>query len=263
MRGDPGLRVPWVTRPGSDLAYAGLLYGVGGRSLTWGGWSPELLHDPTNDEMADWPASAVTDLTTKYFMDAGDQIGTNSTNDYIFGPLHVAMRQQLHDGLVAGSGPNGPFKDLTLDDLPDAAPVRAFPRRHGNQPPTDADLLDMLGLKSNGLARPELLNMMKLEAPLAVQSRTEPGQFPINKFSGVPILVQAARLSSREADGTGPVADARKRLIVVPNCQVLEFITETQPDNWVRVTGVRVRELDSFGQPKANTPERVVSLAPP
>ena len=49
MGGDPGYRVPWVTRPGSDLGYAGLLYGVGGRSLTWGGWSPELLHDANND----------------------------------------------------------------------------------------------------------------------------------------------------------------------------------------------------------------------
>jgi hypothetical protein len=36
MGGDPGYGVPWVTRPGSDLGYAGLLYGIGGRSLTCG-----------------------------------------------------------------------------------------------------------------------------------------------------------------------------------------------------------------------------------
>ena len=255
MGGDPGYRVPWVTRPGSDLNYAGLLYGVGGRSLTWGGWSPEMLHDQNNDEMAGWPASVINDLQSKYFLDAGDQIGTNSTNDYIFGPLHEAMRGQLFDGLNAGAGPNGPFKDLKLADLPDAAPVRAFPRRNGNNPPTGADLLAMLGIKPTGLSRPQLLNMMKIEAPLAVQTRAEPGQFPINKFSGVPILVEAARSASREADGVGPAADARKRLTVVPNCQVLEFVTETQPDNWVRVTGVSVR--DPGGQ------ERIVPLAAP
>ena len=28
--------------------------------------------------------------------------------------------------------------------------------------------------------------------------------------------------------------------MIVPNCHVQELITETQPDNWVRVTGVRV-----------------------
>src|SRR5688500_3600840 len=43
--GDPGFSVPWVVRPGSDLRYAGLINAVGGRSLTWGGWSPELLTD--------------------------------------------------------------------------------------------------------------------------------------------------------------------------------------------------------------------------
>jgi Domain of Unknown Function (DUF1080)/GMC oxidoreductase len=255
MGGDPGYGVPWVTRPGSDLGYAGLLYGIGGRSLTWGGWSPELLHDANNNEMAGWPASVVNELKSHYFLDAGEQIGTNSTNDYIYGPLHAAMRAQLFDGLNAGSGPNGPFASLTLADLPDAAPVRAFPRRHNNQAPGDDDLRDMLGLKPNGLGHNDLVNMMKLEAPLAVQSRTEPGQFPINKFSAVPILVEAARLASSEAGGVGPAADARKRLMVVPKCQVLEFITETQPDNWVRVTGVRVR--DATGQ------ERVVFLAPP
>src|SRR6266567_1928290 len=31
MGGDPGLRVPWVVRQGSDLGYAGLMYALGGR----------------------------------------------------------------------------------------------------------------------------------------------------------------------------------------------------------------------------------------
>src|SRR5207237_10661378 len=39
---------------------------------------------------------------------------------------------------------------------------------------------------------------------------------------------------------TGPAADARKRIIAASNCHVKDLITETQPDNWVRVTGVRV-----------------------
>src|SRR5262245_25682684 len=40
--------------------------------------------------------------------------------------------------------------------------------------------------------------------------------------------------------GVGSVADARKRIMIVPDCHVQELITETQSDNWVRVTGVRV-----------------------
>jgi hypothetical protein len=53
-------------------------------------------------------------------------------------------------------------------------------------------------------------------------------------------LIRAARLASNEADGVGTVADARKRLLIVPNTHVQELITQTQPDNWVQVTGVRV-----------------------
>lgn len=41
MGGNPDFRVPWVNH--SALNYAGLIFAIGGRSLTWGGWSPELL----------------------------------------------------------------------------------------------------------------------------------------------------------------------------------------------------------------------------
>src|SRR5439155_9846939 len=94
--------------------------------------------------------------------------------------------------------------------------------------------------------RADLLNLLKLEAPLAVQTQTEPGLFPFNKFSAVPLLMQAARIASIEADGTGIEADSRKRLMVVPKRHVQELLTETQGDNWVRVVGVRV--VDGSGR---------------
>ena len=100
---------------------------------------------------------------------------------------------------------------------------------------------DWLGLPaSDTTPLAELHELFKLEAPLAVQSTTLPGLFPTNKFSAVPGLIKAARLASNEADGVGTAADARKRLLVVPDCHVQELITETQLDNWVRVTGLRV-----------------------
>jgi hypothetical protein len=216
MGADPGYRVPWVVRATSDLNYTGLMYAVGGRSLTWGGWSPELLHDANSDEMVGWPAPTIADLQARYFLDAGEQIGVNSTNDFIYGPLHTAVRAQLFGGIVAGSGAGGPFADLPLADLPDHPVLRAFQRRHGRAP-TDDELRVFLNLPA-GSAQPraELLNLLKLEAPLAVQTATESGLFPTNKFSAVPLLVQAARVASTEADGTGPGPDARKRLMVVP-----------------------------------------------
>ena len=77
-----------------------------------------------------------------------------------------------------------------------------------------------------------------------MQARTAPGEFPNNKYSAVPTLTKAARIASAETGGVGTEADARKRLMVVPKCHVLDIITETQNDNWVRATGVRVQDAD-------------------
>lgn len=229
MGGSPDMRVPWVNHPA--LNYAGLLFAFGGRSLTWGGWSPELL----DVELTAWPPSARADLRARYFADASRQIGVKETNDFIYGPLHTALRKQLYDGLkVAGNETGFGFADL-LDH-----PAVRYP--DPGEPPIDAKVLrDWLNLPATDTTPlPELKDVFKLEAPLAVQSTTLPGLFPTNKFSAVPAVTRAARLASSEADGVGVEADARKRLIIVSDCHVQELITETQADNWVRVTGVRV-----------------------
>jgi choline dehydrogenase-like flavoprotein len=233
MGGAPDMRVPWVNHPA--LNYSGLIFAIGGRSLTWGGWSPELL----DEEMAAWPQATRDALRPAaaegYFAEASRQIGVKETNDFIYGSLHTALRKQLHAGLKAAGNATG----FTFADLLDHPAVR-YP--DAGEPPIDAKLLrEWLGLPGTDTTTlPELLELFKLEAPLAVQSTTLPGFFPTNKFSAVPALTRAARLASTEADGIGPAADARKRLMVVPDCHVQELITQTQPDNWVRVTGVRV-----------------------
>ena len=231
MGGAPDLRVPWVNH--QALNYSGLIFAIGGRSLTWGGWSPELL----DVELADWPATTRDALRTKFFAEASRQIGVKETNDFIYGPLHIALRKQLHAGLKAPGNATG----LTFAGLLEHPAIR-YPDQ--GDPPIDAAVLrDWLGLPvADTTPEAELRELFKLEAPLAVQSSTLPGFFPTNKFSAVPGLIRAARLASTEADGIGPLADARRRLMIVPNCHVQELITETQPDNWVRVTGVRVWE---------------------
>jgi hypothetical protein len=234
MGGAPDLRVPWVNHPA--LNYSGLIFAVGGRSLTWGGWSPELL----DEEMAAWPTATRNALRPLppgegYFAQASRQIGVKETNDFIYGPLHTALRKQLHAGLKTAGNETG----FTFTDLLDHPAVR-YP--DPGEPPIDAALLrDWLGLpQTDTTPEAELRELFKLEAPLAVQSTTLPGFFPTNKFSAIPGLIRAARLASNEADGVGPAADARKRLMIVPNCHVQELITQTQTDNWVRAIGVRV-----------------------
>jgi choline dehydrogenase-like flavoprotein len=234
LGGAPDLRVPWMNHPA--LNYSGLIFAIGGRSLTWGGWSPELL----DVEWGTWPQTTRDALRPPlpaqgYFADASRLIGVKETNDFIYGPLHAALRKQLHAGLKVANNATG----FTFAELLEHPALR-YP--DAVDPPISAGLLrDWLGLPSSDTTpEAELHEMFMLEAPLAVQSVTLPGFFPTNKFSAVPNLIRAARLASTEADGVGVTVDARKRLMIVPNCHVQELITETQPDNWVRVTGVRV-----------------------
>ncbi len=263
--GAPGFRAPWDSHPA--LGYAGLMFAIGGRSLAWGGWSPEML----NEEFKNWPASVVAALKDAYFRQSSDQIGATASNDFIYGRLHTALRRQLFDGL---SSPIAAPHAVALAALPDHPAVRyasleavgdlvmAAGASGGSTTTTtaspglsDSRLRELLGLKSTDVtSRRDLLNLLKLEAPLAVQARAEPGLFPSNKFSSVPELIKVARVAAGEADGTDALADARKRIMIVPMVRVLDLVTETQADNWVRVTGVRVK--DSGGQ------EELIMLAP-
>lgn len=44
----------------------------------------------------------VNDLNNRYFAESAAQIGTEETNDFIFGPLQNALRQALYDGINNG-----------------------------------------------------------------------------------------------------------------------------------------------------------------
>ena len=129
-----------------------------------------------------------------YFRQAAEQMGVTQTNDFMFGAMHEALRQQIFDGIQAGAVPDAvPLADLPLhvDPVPDVV---------------DKDLL-------------------KLEAPLAVQGRPpRSGSCSIDTFSAMPLLTEAARRAQAESGGN----DRRKRVMVVPNCHVtrLETVVE-------------------------------------
>jgi choline dehydrogenase-like flavoprotein len=260
----PDFRKPWDSHPA--LAYPGLLFAVGGRSLAWGGWSPQML--PA--EISSWPASVAADLVNKYFEISSDQIGATDSNDFIFGRLHDALRKQLFQAMKTAANVPGAIPLAALPDHPavryfnQSATLAAAAGAAGGTVttvppppvPPDSQLREWLGFPlSDTTPRTDLLNLLKLEAPLAVQARTAPGEFPNNKYSSVPTLTKAARIAAGETGGIGTEADARKRLMVVPKCHVLDIITETQSNNWVRATGVRVQD--------ATGAEQVISLTQP
>ena len=97
-----------------NQGFPGLAFCVGGRSVFWGGWSPQLL----DAEFVNWPAQVVDDLKARYFKESSDQIGVDETNDFIYGRLHIGLRRQLLDGLRANGASIGAVEFSALPDHP-------------------------------------------------------------------------------------------------------------------------------------------------
>lgn len=220
--------LPWH----SPVPFTGLAYAIGGRSLYWGGWSPELIDSELPS--SSWPSSVVTDLKTSplpsgargYFQEASEQIGVSETNDFVFGELHRALRKQVFQALKVG-GVSGAIPSSSLPDHPALRFATATP-----------DLAELLGLPPGETIPPgqesEAKNELKLEAPLAVQGRAgHAGFFPFNKFSSVPLLVKAARESAAESAGD----DARRQIMIVPRCHVIR-VESTREGGRLRATAV-------------------------
>ena len=219
---DPGVPraevwgLPWRTNVARG--FPGLAYCLGGRSIFFGGWSPRLL---ASEMPAAWPPAIVAELTAAngHFDQSADQIGTSETNDFIFGPMHVAMRAQLR---------------LAIDNnaISDAIPLTQLPLHLYNVPAGQE-------------------NLFKLEAPLAVQAEPpRAGYFPFNKFSTVPLLIEAARLAQAESGGD----DVKKRLMIVPGIHVKRLITDG-------ATPRRVTDIDTDQGSIALPPNGIVVLA--
>lgn len=202
--------LPWK----SSIPFKGLAYAIGGRSVYWGGWSPQLLAA----EVVNWPATTVADLNSLYFGEASRQIGVDETNDFIFGELHGALRRRLFDNL--SSAPSA----IGLGTLPASPLLKPGAKA--------ADLLGPDGIA--GLSQGDLENMLKIEAPLAVQARPpHAGFFPLNKFSTVPLLMKAARTAFGDKG-----EDARKEFMILPDTHALSLRTAKTGANTWRVTGV-------------------------
>jgi hypothetical protein len=79
---------------------------VGGKSLFWGGWSPPLLNDDEQDDLAHWPGEVREYLlSAEGYDEVARQIGTDITSDYIHGPLkdqlYAVAKQVVADGSVS------------------------------------------------------------------------------------------------------------------------------------------------------------------
>ena len=208
--------LPWE----SNVVFGGLAYTLGGRSLYFGGWSPQYLDTemhvtPVGAITADtlWPEPVVQDLKVRFFAEAAEQTGTTTSNDSINGDLHDFFRKKLFDNY------SGIPNHVPLSELPDYIKYAG------------AKLQDQL----NNPPYPNFDQAIRLDAPLAVQIETRPGFFPFNKFSSVPLALTAAR----DAEGQSGGSDANKRLMIVPNCHVKRIMTRP----YLLATGATVEEV--------------------
>lgn len=158
---DPGIPrervwgLPWR----GNVAFPGLAYCLGGRSLYWGGWSPQL----TDADLLNWPAELRAFLQANY-NPVEKEIGVDPKTDFISGSLKDALKSELT--AVKSSVP-------TVDGVE--------------------------------------------EAPLAVQGAAPaPGLFAFDKYSSMPILVDAVREAAA-------VLDNIRHLFVVPRAHVVHL----------------------------------------
>ncbi|MGH9662456.1 MAG: family 16 glycoside hydrolase [Bryobacteraceae bacterium] len=209
--------LPWHSdTPGG---FPGLAYAAGGRSLFWGGWSPRPLASEL--PLDRWPGPVVNDLNTRYFDEASEQLGLTETNDFIHGALHTALRRQLLTAIQN--------RKVTA-----AVPLVELPLVVEAGEP----LAMVMGAAETGggTLASEQTDLLKLEAPLAVQSRAaRSGFFPANKFSTAPLLAKAARAAFGQSFGD----DFKKRLMIVPQCHVKRLAPV------VTGSGFRVGSIDT------------------
>ena len=215
--------LPW----NSTEPFGGLPYCLGGRSLYFGGWSPQFLDTEmhttpvgsiTNQTL--WPTAVVQDLKARFFLEGAKQTGVSSANDFLNGALQDFYRKQLFQTYAA---------------IPNVVPLAELPDYTAEAP---EDVTP--GLKAQ-LANPPYSGFqesLKVDAPFAVQAQARPGFFPFNKFSSVPLGIAAARQAFNDSKGN----DAFKRLMIVPNCHVKRLRTRT----YTLGTGATVQEVDGI-----------------
>jgi choline dehydrogenase-like flavoprotein len=91
---DPGTRaVVWGIPWRSQVAFPGLAYCLGGRSLYWGGWSPRL----TAADLTNWPPEVAAFLQTPpgtpdEYEFTERETGVFDKTDYVSGPLNADLK---------------------------------------------------------------------------------------------------------------------------------------------------------------------------
>lgn len=218
-----------------------LAYCVGGKSLFWGGWAPRFKDDELDNPLKPGASQAWPKTFVDYY---------RSPQGYDKTALQIGVTE-----LVPQAGGNPPKTEVFTDffNNPDnllnkklnekfTTIPRTFNVTHEPRPGVNQD---------NVQTRIETFE----PAPIAVQANAPgSGLFSFDKFSSLPLLIEAQRNDSGLSDNS----DQRRRLFIVPNVRVLEL--KTVPDG----TGHRVSEIilnERPAIPVSSTTQVVLALS--
>jgi choline dehydrogenase-like flavoprotein len=205
---------------------------VGGKSLFWGGWTPRLTDD---DFAKGWPPEVVTYLKTQAAAGTGStdgyeaveqENGTWPVADFINGALFEILRARASEVLHPPAGalsvlrpvPNFPAPaDLAWQTFKANAPAAAWNLLSPAQQAAQFAALEQVGAQLD--AAPDF---SPINPTIGVMS-TSPGSglFATNKFSSLPLLIDAIR---EDSDNSGS-RDGARRLFLVPHAEVLRLET--------------------------------------
>lgn len=207
----------------SNQKFPGQAYCIGGKSIFWGGWCPQL----TKADLAQWP-SKVRDYLTK--ADTTNPVATRPLDHFDRrDETKVLKRNEPLSGYEAAEYEIGviPGDDFVFDPV-DLSSGSLAPKTK------------IVGLNRAFL---HLLNKEKVvdprltdiySAPIGVQTQSFiSGLFALDKYSSVPAMTAAAR-----ADHSGP--DAPVRFAVVPRCHVTRLLCAANEE----ATEVGTRRVD-------------------
>jgi hypothetical protein len=172
-----------------------------------------------------WPKVAVDDLNTRYFLEGARQTGASTSNDYIAGKMHNFFREKL-------------FNMYTT--IPNFVPLNELPDYTTEAPEDMGQGIQDIISGAVPPPYPGFQDSLRVDAPLAVQILSRPGFFPFNKFSSVPLGIDAARRAF--ADASDKTGNSDKRMMIVSDCHVKGLRTRS----YTVATGATVQEIDGI-----------------
>lgn len=132
-----GFRPGWGLGWNSNVPYTGQAYCVGGKSLWWGGWSPQLR----TADLQYWPKEMASYMTDRPFRKPADpedaervikgaynfiqaEIGAKETSDFIWGELKDSLQLVLNNKLAVAKAEQN-LQSLTVTEAPIAVEAQS------------------------------------------------------------------------------------------------------------------------------------------